>query len=336
MKKWALFLMILLGANGGVFAQGQDVSETKSADDIYTRYIQSAYDRVVADFWNLKKEQGYSDEKLEHASSHPNVEKSRQVTEACLGNLQKNVKDIIDGCFNIAESDQEDCLSEKEAKIDDAVRFCFQEEKTQINTVLSGRRRFPHGVRKPIIYLYPEKDTNITIRVGKPQNLTYTYPLYQNGWSVSAKPNGDLTDEKTGRYHYALYWEGVAKKRKAPQEGFVVAGRDTISFLEEKLADLGLTEREADEFIIYWLPKLEKSAYNFIRFQTMEEQNNAMPLFIVPKPETLIRVMMEYDDLEEPIHIQEQKLPPKPVRQGFTVVEWGGTKIEVKSRRDQK
>ena len=50
----------------------------------------------------------------------------------------------------------------------------------------------------------------------------------------------------------------------------------------------------------------------------------------------MIRVMMEYDDLEEPIHIQEQKLPPKPVRQGFTVVEWGGTKIEVKSRRDQK
>ena len=34
--------------------------------------------------------------------------------------------------------------------------------------------------------------------------------------------------------------------------------------LEEKLAILGLTERESEEFIVYWLPKLEKNKYNYI------------------------------------------------------------------------
>ena len=332
MKKWVLFLMILMGIARGqkAVAQGLDMLEMKSTDDIYVYYLQRAYDRAVSDFWNLKKEQGYSDEKLEYAFSHSRVEMRRQRTMKCLSNARKDVKDIIDFCLNTGEVEKESCLSEKGDQIDAVVQSCFQQEKARINTVLSGRRHFPHGVRKPIIYLYPEKNTNITVQVGKPQNLTHTYPLYQKGWSVSASPGGDLTDPKTGRHYYALYWEGITGKKDVPQEGFVVAGRDTVSFLEEKLADLGLTEREADEFIIYWLPKLEKNAYNFIRFQTMEEQNKAMPLFITPEPETLIRVMMEYDDLEEPIHIQEQRLPPKPMRQGFTAVEWGGIKIEVK------
>ena len=37
-----------------------------------------------------------------------------------------------------------------------------------------------------------------------------------------------------------------------------------------------------------------------------------------------LEVLMEYDDLDEPITVQEQVLPPTPVRTGFTVVEWGG------------
>ena len=45
---------------------------------------------------------------------------------------------------------------------------------------------------------------------------------------------------------------------------------------EEKLAILGLNEREAEEFIIYWLPKLESNKYNYIRFATEEEIRNCI------------------------------------------------------------
>ena len=181
---------------------------------------------------------------------------------------------------------------------------------------------------KPIIYLYPEKITNVTVALGYPENTTHTYPKYNEPWKVQAEPNGDLTDLKTGRHYYALYWEGKnTVSVPNPKEGFVVAGKDTISFLEEKLDQLGLTEREAEEFIVYWLPKLESAKYNLVRFQTLAEQNKNMPLNITPAPKTLIRVMMEYKNLDKPIQIKEQVLPSKPQRNGFTVVEWGGTEI---------
>ena len=183
---------------------------------------------------------------------------------------------------------------------------------------------------KPIIYLYPEVITDVTVELGYPKNTTHTYPKYKGPWRVQAEPNGDLTDLKTGRHYYALYWEGKnIVSTNTPTEGFIVKGSDTISFLEEKLAILGLTDREAAEFIIYWLPKLENAPYNFIRFQSLAEQNKNMPLTITPTPKTLIRVMMEYVNLDKPIKVAKQKLPKTPTRTGFTVVEWGGTKIDI-------
>lgn len=180
---------------------------------------------------------------------------------------------------------------------------------------------------KPIIYIYPEQEIKISVKVENPENLTHTYPKYDDGWEVIAKPNGELTDCKTGRNLYALYWEGINTVEPDMKEGFVVKGENTVEFLEEKLKLLGLNDREANEFIIYWLPKLENNKYNFIRFQTEQEINNNMPLKIMPKPDTIIRVVMEYKELKEPIKIQKQQLNT-PQRIGYTVVEWGGTKIK--------
>ena len=194
---------------------------------------------------------------------------------------------------------------------------------------LSSPPSSAYAVAKPIIYLYPTQTTEVSVKVGNPQNFTHTYPKYEDGWQVVARPNGDLTDVKTGRSLYALYWEGEFKTPQPPLEGFIVKSSDTIPFLEEKLAHLGLTEREANEMIIYWLPQLENNAYNFIRFQSLEEQNARMPLIIEPKPDTLIRVLMEFDDLDAPIQVTEQILPPTPKRTGFTIVEWGGREIDI-------
>lgn len=180
---------------------------------------------------------------------------------------------------------------------------------------------------KPVIYLYPTETTEVTVKVGRPKNLTHTYPKYENEWKVIANPNGDLTDTKTGRSLYCLYWEGKNIIKPTMNEGFVVKGEDTISFLEEKLSILGLNEREANEFIIYWLPKLEPNKYNYIRFQTMEQIEENMPLEITPKPDSTIRIVMEYKALEEPIEVKEQQLST-PQRTGFTAVEWGGTELK--------
>lgn len=180
---------------------------------------------------------------------------------------------------------------------------------------------------KPIIYLYPTKDTIVTVKLVNSENLIFTYPKYKSYWKVLASSNGTLFDEETNRSYYGLYWEGINHKSSIKNDGFVVKGEDTVKFLEEKLALLGLNEREANEFIVYWLPKLEVNKYNYIRFETLEEINEYMPLIIDPVPTSIIRVMMDYKPLEEKIDVKEQQLIT-PKREGFVVVEWGGSIIE--------
>lgn len=181
---------------------------------------------------------------------------------------------------------------------------------------------------KPIIYLYPTKETEISVKLLKKENITYSYPKYKDKWKVLAQPNGNLQDLSTERNLYALYYENNNTKNfKVEKDGFIVKGKDTIKFLEEKLAVLGLSEREAEEFIIYWLPKLESNKYNYIRFATQDEINENMPIEINPNPDTIIRVLMTFKKLDNPINIQEQQLKT-PNRTGYTVVEWGGTEIK--------
>lgn len=186
---------------------------------------------------------------------------------------------------------------------------------------------------KPILYLYPAADTNVTVKLGKPEELTVSYPAYNasTGWRVLAKSSGELVDLSSGRNLYALYYESNLSDNefKVEDDGFIVKREDTTSFLEDKLAELGLNEREAEEFIVYWLPRLSEHGYNYIRFATMDEINQAMPLDINPTPDTIIRVLMTYKGFDEPLEdITEQQLPPTPTRTGFTVVEWGGSEIK--------
>lgn len=186
---------------------------------------------------------------------------------------------------------------------------------------------YPEGVDKPIIYLYPKEKIELSVKLGKPENIKVSYPEYRNGWDIIAKPDGTLIDKKTNRKLYALYWEGINDIQNSKKdEGFVIKGTDTINFLEDKLKILGLNEKESEEFIIYWLPKLEKNKYNYIRFATMEEIEEYMPINISKKPDSLIRILMEFKPLDKKIDIKEQILKT-PERKGFTVVEWGGTEI---------
>lgn len=183
-------------------------------------------------------------------------------------------------------------------------------------------------LEKPVIYLYPTQKQNINVKLHYAGTLTHTYPKYpENGWTVTAEPTGTLWDENNKEY-YALFWEGIPSKQIIPQDGFIILGKETTSFLEEKLAYLGLNRREANEFIMHWLPRMENNTYNFIHFSGKPYKEQAA-LEITPKPETIIRVMMLTQPLKSKMNYPLQDLSSlKMTRKGFTVVEWGGSEIK--------
>ena len=105
----------------------------------------------------------------------------------------------------------------------------------------------------------------------------------------------------------------------------MVKGEDTKDFLQEKLAFLGLTPREYNEFIVYWMPLMQDHPYNLISFQR-EAYTDLARLDISSAPDSILRVFMAYQPLDEPIEMEPQQLEPF-IRTGFTVVEWGGAQI---------
>ena len=178
---------------------------------------------------------------------------------------------------------------------------------------------------KPVVYLYPDEETQVTVQLDYAGELTCTYPAYNDGWTVIASPDGTLTDGEGQTYSY-LYWEGKDNVEYDFSQGACVAGEDTAAFLEDALSQLGLTRREANEFIVYWLPQMEENPYNLIAFQS-DAYTEAARLAITPTPDTVLRVFMAGQLLRRKLHRLLQGLPGHE-RSGFTVVEWGGCQVK--------
>lgn len=177
---------------------------------------------------------------------------------------------------------------------------------------------------KPVIYLYPKEGTEVKVKLDYDGQLTCTYPAYDNGWQVTAQPDGTLVAANGKTYSY-LFWEGKSDTDYDMSRGFVVKGTDTADFLRTTLSQLGLEPREYNEFIVYWLPKMQDNLYNLITFQT-DAYTNSAKLDITPEPDSILRVFMAYQALEKPIEMEAPELP-QVERTGFTVVEWGGTEV---------
>ena len=178
---------------------------------------------------------------------------------------------------------------------------------------------------KPVIYLYPENETEVFVKLDYKGELYCTYPEYNGGWKVTAFPDGRLFDKTTGREYSYLFWEGLSDVEYDMSRGFVVRGEDTAEFLRETLERIGLTPKEYNEFIVYWLPKMQGNKYNLITFQT-DAYTESARLEITPTPDSMLRVFMAYTPLDEPIEIEEPVIESFE-REGFCVVEWGGREI---------
>lgn len=194
-------------------------------------------------------------------------------------------------------------------------------------------------VDKPLIYLYPEEDTNVNVTLElKDSEMVTMWPdatvnnnIYS--WDVLAKEDGTLFDENGNEYSY-LFWEATGYESESFDEGFCVKGSETGEFLREKLAEIGLTPEEYNEFIVYWLPKMQNNEYNLIRFDGLDANdayNRNYALTVTDEngnsADSVLRVMMVWEGTDTYTEIEPQEFETFE-RNGFTVVEWGGTELK--------
>ncbi len=202
--------------------------------------------------------------------------------------------------------------------------YCFT-----ISLNFKPERRENITVKKPVIYLYPEKEMDVNVLVKPTGEMSFTYPEYtENGWDVHAKPSGELMIGDQA-YNY-LFWES---EQNAPslntESGFIISKEYTVAFLEETLDRFGLNSKEKADFITFWGPQLLRNDRNFIRFQFNEECNSFAELSIYPQPAKVYRIYLLFTDdskIEDSKGIIPQIIP-QIERTGFTVVEWGGSEI---------
>lgn len=182
------------------------------------------------------------------------------------------------------------------------------------------------GGCKPVIYLYPERETKLDVNVTPKGWITDSIPTLdlEKGWeNVLATPEGSIIYE--GKEYPYLYYEDMLPQLEVPKEGFVVEKDGLAAFFDDVLPRFGLNKNEIADFKEYWLGRLTQKPYYFVRFLTSKEIEAVENISLSEKPETLIRLRALFIPLDESLDVHAQELPETPAkRSGFTVVEWGG------------
>lgn len=177
---------------------------------------------------------------------------------------------------------------------------------------------------KPVIYLYPEHEMDVEVKLDFKGENPILYPAYNDGWNCKAHSNGDLT-VGTETYNY-LFWEANQPDHIATthlNEGFIVEGQNAISFFKDKLTIAGLTSKEQADFITFWGPLIQRNELNFVRFEFNETCDKFTKLNITPSPDQTYRIYIFFSPIDAPFVVKEQEIETIN-RSGFTVLEWGG------------
>lgn len=184
------------------------------------------------------------------------------------------------------------------------------------------------GCAKPVIYLYPQEEMDISVYVKPNGALTFSAPKYNSGWDVTAYPSGKLINKVDSEKYDYLWWESRSDGFSVPHEGFVVRKENIANLLDEKLALFGLNQKEIGDFKDYWLDEMykEDKHYFFITFLFDEQVNQIAKLEFSKRADVEMRIFMVYQPLAYKKQVNEITIPHHD-REGFVVVEWGGARI---------
>jgi hypothetical protein len=213
--------------------------------------------------------------------------------------------------------------------------YAFQSQHVvTIDFYTTKKTDYPVIQEKPVIYLYSCKPMDVALRLEHP-SIRFTYPAYENGWSVKVSENGMLTSHVDGKEYPYLFWEGSSENldyisNDSRINGFMINTDSAVHFLESSLTALGLNQKEQTDFITYWAPRLIQKQFAFVQFLVDEAYDATVAgLAVSPEPDAQRRVYMLFTPLDRPhtFFDHQPQLLSSFDRSGLTLVEWGGSEI---------
>lgn len=202
--------------------------------------------------------------------------------------------------------------------------FYFQDTLGRWIEFMSNEIIPPAECGKPVVYLYPESQMDLSVFVNPRGGFTYTEPDYGNGWNVTAYPDGHIVNRADGVTYPYLFWEGRGGIYSSPSTYWVVKKADVESFLRGTLLKMNLTQNESDDFIEFWLPRMQTAPYYKIGFHDTRVMDALAPLSFSIAPDNVFRILMDYVELQTPEPSKPPARLPRANRDGFEVIEWGG------------
>jgi len=173
---------------------------------------------------------------------------------------------------------------------------------------------------KPILYLYNTGSCDmisISLKDNEKEDVEAVYPHYhcpiEKRWQVRTASDGTLIDATNNRKLQYIFWETVLHYQfsedirrelwEYSKGVYSVSKPDYIPFLEQCLEQLGMSERESNDFIVYWLTQLNQKENCLIKFETdhmhyhqSTEFCSSVECLIEPTPNQYIRVMMLFKE----------------------------------------
>lgn len=179
------------------------------------------------------------------------------------------------------------------------------------------------GCAKPVVYLYPQHQEQVSVKVGA--NVVNSAPTYGSGWeNVTAMPDGKLSYK--GKPYDSLFWDGYGYGAYPDiNSGTIVKTSKVAQAVKQQLASQGLNSREIGDFMAYWQPKFAaiSKPYTRLTWFNTAQMNALAPLQVSPRPQSMLRVFLDFEGLDKPYNLAAQHLSAT-ARNGFTLVEWGG------------
>lgn len=178
---------------------------------------------------------------------------------------------------------------------------------------------------KPNIYLYPEKDENISVIFDSPELLLTVIPDYNNGWYTYTKTDGTLIVDGE-EYTYLFYESATSDKLMQKEEAFITPIENRYEFFEEVAKFYSFNETETKDFAEFWDSRLDKDKEYIMYPQLTKEVDAFMPVKINPTPDNYFRVWFLFYTYNGEEYSEVTKVEVD--RSGYEMIEWGGIVAE--------